>query len=170
MNGATARQLQILDFIRTYIADHGWPPTLIEIGAQFGFNKNAARDHLRYLKNKGLIQIDFATSRGIKILGAPTPEVAHIGGVSSLDIKRPRGATPLLGKIVIPVYTPASLAAAVRDGTFLAAHAFPRNQDRPVPYAVAQKDDAPTGRVEASEVTNSASETNVTGGSPGEPH
>lgn len=166
MNGPTPRQLQVLDFVRTYIRDHGWPPGLRDIASHFGFNKNGARDHLRCLAKKGLIQVDFAKSRGIKILGEPTPEVAHIGGSSTLDIKRPPGATPLLGKIVVPIYTPESLAAAVRDETFLAAHAFPRNQDRPVPYAIAQKTDAPVGAEASEEHTN---EVTVTGG-PGEPH
>jgi repressor LexA len=65
----TARQAQILELIRSYIADEGCPPTRAEIATTLGFRSaNAAEDHLRALERKGAIEIIPGSSRGIRLL------------------------------------------------------------------------------------------------------
>lgn len=65
----TARQAEILELIRSYIAEEGCPPTRAEIAATLGFRSpNAAEDHLRALERKGAIEIIPGSSRGIRLL------------------------------------------------------------------------------------------------------
>jgi len=65
----TARQAEILELIRSYIAEEGCPPTRAEIADSLGFRSpNAAEDHLRALQRKGYIEIIPGSSRGIRLL------------------------------------------------------------------------------------------------------
>jgi repressor LexA len=65
----TARQAEILDLIRAYVADEGCPPTRAEIADSLGFRSpNAAEDHLRALERKGYIELVPGASRGIRLL------------------------------------------------------------------------------------------------------
>ena len=64
----TARQAQILELIKTAIAQTGAPPTRAEIAAQLGFRSpNAAEEHLKALAKKGVIELVSGTSRGIRL-------------------------------------------------------------------------------------------------------
>ncbi len=64
----TARQTQVLELIRTYIEDTGYPPTRAEIAAELGFRSaNAAEEHLRALARKGAIEMVPGASRGIRL-------------------------------------------------------------------------------------------------------
>lgn len=65
----TAKQEQVIDFIRSYSKDHGYPPTQSEIAKAIGVNSsNAARLHLLALERKGLIEFKPYISRGIRVL------------------------------------------------------------------------------------------------------
>lgn len=73
----TARQTQVLDIIRQYVDDTGYPPTRAEIAAEMGFRSaNAAEEHLRALARKGAIEMVPGASRGIRL-----PEVAEDPGL-----------------------------------------------------------------------------------------
>ena len=57
----TARQQQILDWIRSFIESRGMPPTRAEIAAGLGFSTaSSAEDHLQALAKKGAIKTHFA--------------------------------------------------------------------------------------------------------------
>jgi repressor LexA len=56
MKEMTARQREVLGFIRGFTERHGAPPTVREIGERFGFTARAAFDHLRALERKGMLQ------------------------------------------------------------------------------------------------------------------
>ena len=65
----TDRQQEILYFIKTYIKENGFPPSIVDIQEDFGFKaKNAASDFLKALEKKGHISRAFNVSRGIKVL------------------------------------------------------------------------------------------------------
>ncbi len=71
----TARQTQVLDLIRQYIVDTGYPPTRADIAKELGFKSaNAAEEHLKALARKGAIEMIPGTSRGIRL-----PETAPLG-------------------------------------------------------------------------------------------
>jgi repressor LexA len=79
----TARQSQILDLIRGYIADEGCPPTRAEIANILGFRSpNAAEDHLRALQRTGYIEIVAGSSRGIRLVGED-PGLPVVGRVAA---------------------------------------------------------------------------------------
>jgi len=64
----TARQQEILSFIKDYLSETGFPPTRSEIADRMGFRSpNAAEDHLRALARKGAIEIQPGTSRGLRL-------------------------------------------------------------------------------------------------------
>lgn len=74
----TSRQAEILDFIQRFIANTGMPPTRAEMARELGFRSaNAAEEHLRALKRKGVIELLPGTSRGIRLLEAGRPPVTE---------------------------------------------------------------------------------------------
>ncbi len=76
----TKRQLQVLEFIDDFIAGHGYPPTVREVAARFGFRSpRAAHDHMKALQRKGFLK-------------------AQAGKPRALEVLRPRGI-PVLGRI-----------------------------------------------------------------------
>ncbi len=66
----TARQQEILDFIRQTQEQAGRPPTRAEICVAFGFRSpNAAEAHVRALAAKGAITLEEGRARGIRLTG-----------------------------------------------------------------------------------------------------
>ena len=87
MRPLTPRQEQVLELIKTAIADTGMPPTRAEIARQLGFRSaNAAEEHLKALARKGVIEILPGTSRGI-VLNGP------------LDGRDTEPGIPLIGRV-----------------------------------------------------------------------
>lgn len=67
----TRRQLEILEFIRRHALDHGYPPTVREIGRRFGIKSpNGVEAHLKALERKGRIVRGDMKSRTITVTGA----------------------------------------------------------------------------------------------------
>ena len=78
----TARQEQVLNVIRQYAADTGYPPTRADIARELGFKSaNAAEDHLRALARKGAIEIIAGASRGIRL--TKTAGIPIVGRVAA---------------------------------------------------------------------------------------
>lgn len=64
----TIRQTMVLDFVRRHLEEHGYPPTLREIGKHMGIRStNGVNDHLRALERKGYLRRADLLSRGIRI-------------------------------------------------------------------------------------------------------
>ena len=69
MKDLTKRQSQILDYIKEYIASHGFPPTIREIGTALGISSPATTHaHLNNLENKGFIKKLETKNRAIELL------------------------------------------------------------------------------------------------------
>ena len=82
----TARQRQILDWIRAYLETAGMPPTRAEIAGGLGFSTpSSAEDHLQALARKGAIEILPGASRGLRLKDMPGVPV--------------QGALPLVGRV-----------------------------------------------------------------------
>jgi repressor LexA len=72
MAALTARQRQILDWIRGYIEANGMPPTRAEIAKGLGFSTaSSAEDHLQALARKGALEILPGASRGLRLKDLP---------------------------------------------------------------------------------------------------
>ena len=92
MNELTARQQEILAFLKAWIAENGMPPTRAEICGALGFRSpNAAEEHLRALERKGAIEMLAGSSRGIKIRDG--------GAMGSEAANDEEGGMPLIGKV-----------------------------------------------------------------------
>lgn len=84
MKSITKRQAEVLDFIRTYRHENGYPPTRRNITDKFGFRSpNAAEEHLRALDRKGFIQLQRNTSRGIIVKDFQKEYLPIIGRVAA---------------------------------------------------------------------------------------
>lgn len=78
MQKLTARQQQVLAFIREYMATNGYPPTRVDIARELGFRSpNAAEDHLKALARKGAIEMIPGASRGIRLPSDPEAADEH---------------------------------------------------------------------------------------------
>ena len=82
----TARQRQILDWIRSYLETTGMPPTRAEIAAGLGFSTpSSAEDHLQALARKGAIEMLPGASRGLRLKDLPGAPM--------------QGTLPLVGRV-----------------------------------------------------------------------
>lgn len=71
MNTLSPRQQQILDFLRAFIEEHDYPPSIRDIQEGCGISSTSVVDYnLRKLEEKGYIRRDREISRGIELLGA----------------------------------------------------------------------------------------------------
>ena len=65
----TKRQSDVLETIREFISETGFPPTRAEIARRLGFKSpNAAEEHLKALCKKGAIEMLSGASRGIRLI------------------------------------------------------------------------------------------------------
>lgn len=68
MYNLTNRQEQVLQLIKTYAEETGYPPTRAEIARILGFKSaNAAEEHIKALARKGAIEVIPGASRGIRL-------------------------------------------------------------------------------------------------------
>lgn len=64
----TKRQKQMVDYLEHYISEHGYAPTLAEIGQYFGLSSLATvHKHLRNLEQKGAIRREHNHSRALEL-------------------------------------------------------------------------------------------------------
>ena len=95
MREMTARQREVLDFIRAFGDKHGVPPTVREIGEKFHFTARAAFDHLRALERKGMLERRVTGKRASRTLVLPAQK-------GSRRAEPPAGippGIPLVGRI-----------------------------------------------------------------------
>ena len=114
----TARQREILAFVNDHSAQHGYPPTVREIGTAVGLTSSSTvHAHLANLERLGLLRRDPAKPRALNLVGRshqgarPAPETA---GIRML---------PLLGQI-------AAGAPLLAEGSRRGAAAGARAADR----------------------------------------
>ena len=149
MSDLTTRQRQILEFIRHQLEDSGMPPTRAEIAAALGFRSaNAAEEHLRALKRKGVIDLVPGASRGIQLkdtmrdqlglpligrvaAGRPILAEEHIEGRFQVDPKlfspRPHYLLKVQGMSMKNI--------GILDGDLVAVHRTPEVRNRQIVVA-----------------------------------
>lgn len=140
MERLTTRQKEILGFLREFISESGFPPSLRDICARFGISgpKNAAK-HLDALERKGFIRRRAGSSRAIELL-----EGRRTGGVSVPIAGRVRAGAPELavedivgrvvldesffrcsGAFVLKVEGESMINAGIADGDFVVVRPQP---------------------------------------------
>jgi len=116
MSQLTARQKEVLDFIRQQQSETGLPPSSREIQAYFGFqSQTAAMNHLRALERKGVINRTPGKARS-----AVDPNLRFLSGF------RP---VPVLGQIPAGMPTEASETGGTKLGVDLAAFGVQGNAE-----------------------------------------
>ena len=70
MRKLSERQRRILNFLERYTAEHGYPPSIREIGQAAAISSTSVVDYnLRALEREGLIRRDREVSRGLGLVG-----------------------------------------------------------------------------------------------------
>lgn len=65
----TPIQQRLLQYLRRHIAEHGYPPSQVEMAAALGLKQNrSARLHLEALVRLGLIELIDGTARGVRLI------------------------------------------------------------------------------------------------------
>ena len=104
----TTRQREILAFVNDHSAQHGYPPTVREIGSAVGLTSSSTvHAHLANLERLGLLRRDPAKPRALNLVGRSTkgPPAQETAGIRML---------PLLGQIAAgaPLLAPSGLELA----------------------------------------------------------
>jgi len=118
MRELTSRQRDVLNFIRSFSARQGVPPTVREIGERFRVTPRAAFDHLRALERKGMLQrraTSRRTSRSVPILG----RIAAGGPL--LAVENREGELPVAAS-ALPGGDDEVFALRVRGDSMIEAH------------------------------------------------
>lgn len=88
MKAITKRQSEVLDYIKAFIRDHKFPPTIREISERFSISVRGAYDHVKALEKKRFLRLDSNRSRTIEVFdnegdGDRTVEVPILGNVAA---------------------------------------------------------------------------------------
>ncbi|ROQ20319.1 MULTISPECIES: transcriptional repressor LexA [Marinimicrobium] len=83
MYNLTPRQEKVLQLIKNYAEETGYPPTRAEIARILGYKSaNAAEEHIKALARKGAIEVIPGASRGIKLV-EPQQGLPLVGRVAA---------------------------------------------------------------------------------------
>ncbi len=94
----TSRQREIFNFVRAFIKERGYPPSVREIGEHFKIYPRAVFDHLKALERKGYLKRRGSMSRGLEVLvfqgerGPYEKGLANANRILSREI-------PILGRV-----------------------------------------------------------------------
>ena len=152
MENLTSRQAQVLDLIKQYIADTGYPPTRADIASELGFKSaNAAEEHLKALARKGALEMIPGTSRGIRLpddgglpiigrvaAGSPILAAEHIED----RVEIPAGFFQPRADFLLRVQGDSMIDVGILDGDLLAVHKTPEASNGQI--VVARVDDEVT--------------------------
>jgi len=84
MKGLTNRQSEILDYLKNFIDEYKYPPSIRDVAKQFKISVKGAYDHIKALEKKNFITCSNNTSRSIGIIEETETDIIQI---------------PILGKI-----------------------------------------------------------------------
>lgn len=103
MKSPTKRQEEVLEFIKDYLSENKFPPTIREIANHFEISVKGAYDHIKALEKKGYIRCNQNRSRAIEVLNASPDEEERV-----LQI-------PILGKVAAgtPIFAEENLEGTV---------------------------------------------------------
>lgn len=122
----TERQARILEVIRGFTEERGYPPSVREIGERVGLSSSSTvQSHLRSLEKRGLIHRDPTKPRALT-----TTTARAAGAAAAPDPRVPEfGVLPIVGKVAagVPITALENLEGdfilpaefARRDGTFI---------------------------------------------------
>ena len=100
----TKRQQEIFDFIKRYSSEHGYPPTVRDIGKAIGLTSSSTvHAHLSNLEKLGLVRRDPTKPRALELLGQAAKKV--VPGPGGLPVVgRVAAGAPVLAEENIEEY------------------------------------------------------------------
>ncbi len=154
----TKRQRQVYDFIREFVAEKGYSPSLEEIGAAFGLSSVATvHKHVQHLVEKGFLTKSWNRSRsvepvddsggrevvvlpllGIVAAGAP---IEAIEDHETLEV--PPSLVPRRGRsFVLRVQGESMIDEQIRDGDYVVVESRPEARNGETVVAVLRGEEA----------------------------
>ena len=114
----TKRQQEIFDFVKRHVHEHGYPPTVRDIGKAIGLTSSSTvHAHLGNLERLGLLRRDPTKPRAIEVLvdkarqSVKPPGLPLVGQVAA--------GSPVLADENIEEYVPVPGIAGGEDGEFV---------------------------------------------------
>jgi repressor LexA len=114
----TKRQQEIFDFIKRYAGEHGYPPTVRDIGKAIGLTSSSTvHAHLANLEKVGLLRRDPSKPRAIEVLVDKAKEVVTPNGLPLVG--NVAAGQPVLAEENIEEYVPVPQIAGGEKGEFV---------------------------------------------------
>jgi repressor LexA len=114
----TKRQQEIFDFVKKYVGEHGYPPTVRDIGKAIGLaSSSTVHAHLANLERLGLLRRDPTKPRAIEVLKDKAREVVAPYGLPVVG--QVAAGQPILADENIEEYVPVPGIAGGDDGEFV---------------------------------------------------
>jgi repressor LexA len=115
----TKRQQEIFDYVRSYVGDHGYPPTVRDIGKAIGLTSSSTvHAHLANLEKLGLLRRDPTKPRAIEVLKDKARQAA-VGPGRLPVVGQVAAGQPVLAEENIEEYVPVPGIAGGDDGEFV---------------------------------------------------
>jgi repressor LexA len=115
----TKRQREIFDYIRKYSSQHGYPPTVRDIGKAIGLTSSSTvHAHLANLEKLGLLRRDPTKPRALELLGDAARKV--MPGPTGLPlVGRVAAGAPILAEENIEDYVEVPQIAGGESGEYV---------------------------------------------------
>jgi repressor LexA len=119
----TKRQQEIFDFIKRYSADHGYPPTVRDIGKAVGLaSSSTVHAHLANLEKLGLLRRDPTKPRAIELLDRAVEQVSRLNPLRDVGLPvvgQVAAGSPVLAEENIEEYVAVPPAAGGDTGEYV---------------------------------------------------
>jgi repressor LexA len=114
----TKRQQEIFDYVKQYVRDHGYPPTVRDIGQAIGLaSSSTVHAHLANLEKLGLLRRDPTKPRAIEVLKDKARQAVVPAGLPVVG--QVAAGQPVLAEENIEEYVPVPGIAGGDDGEFV---------------------------------------------------
>jgi repressor LexA len=114
----TKRQQEIFDFVKQYVGEHGYPPTVRDIGKAIGLaSSSTVHAHLANLEKLGLLRRDPTKPRAIEVLKDKAKQAVAPAGLPIVG--QVAAGQPVLADENIEEYVPVPGIAGGDDGEFV---------------------------------------------------
>jgi repressor LexA len=153
----TRRQREIYDFIRRFVEEKGYSPSLEEIGAAFGLSSVATvHKHVQHLVEKRFLRKAWNRSRSVEPIESPSagslalPLLGAIAAGAPIEavevaetIEVPRELVPKRGEsFVLRVRGNSMIEDQIRDGDYVVIESRPEARDGETVVALIRGEDA----------------------------
>lgn len=153
----TKRQREILDYLRSFIAQRGYSPSLQEIGDHFGLSSVATvHKHVQHLVEKGLVQKSWNRSRSVELVAGAERDptllpllgtVAAGAPIEAVEVAETISVPPEMSgsanqSFVLQVRGDSMIEEQIRDGDYVVVESRPVASDGETVVALIRGEEA----------------------------